>query len=149
MERVTYWVRDRQKEREREREWERERERERGQLVSEVVREQPGQKEIRQQRVKVCCCLLNSNQEQNCPGGWGRRIHLLYLCWGVRPPPNECPENDTKKSDGEVPVMLELWGMPRTPSLLSFPGPLWPGVVAPDRFLSMGKKELKYVLLLN
>ena len=28
--------------------------------------------------------------------------------------------------------MLELWGMQSTPLLLSLPGPLWPGVVAPD-----------------
>ena len=52
--------------------------------------------------------------------------------------PNECPGYDTKKSDGEVPAMLELWGMRSTPSLPSLPGPLWPGVVAPDRVLSMG-----------
>ena len=38
--------------------------------------------------------------------------------------------------------MLELWGMQSTPSLPSFPGPLWPGVVAPDRVLSMGQIEL-------
>ena len=25
--------------------------------------------------------------------------------------PNECPGNDTKQSDGEIPVMLELWGI--------------------------------------
>ena len=31
--------------------------------------------------------------------------------------PNECPGNDTKQSDGEVPVMLELWGMQSTSSL--------------------------------
>ena len=29
-----------------------------------------------------------------------------------------------------------------TPSLPSFPDPLWPGVVAPDRDLSMGQIEL-------
>ena len=28
---------------------------------------------------------------------------------------------DTKQSDGEVPVMLELWGMRSTPSLPSLP----------------------------
>ena len=38
--------------------------------------------------------------------------------------------------------MLEFWGMWSTPSLLSLPGPLWPGVVAPDRVLSMGQIEL-------
>ena len=30
---------------------------------------------------------------------------------GVRPPPHECLGYDTKHSDGEVPTMLELWGM--------------------------------------
>ena len=40
---------------------------------------------------------------------------------------------DTKQSDGEVPVMLELWGMQSTPSLPSLPDPLWPRVVTPDR----------------
>ena len=49
------------------------------------------------------------------------------------PPPNECPEYDTKQSDGEVPVMLELCGMWNTPLLTSLPGPLWSGVVATDK----------------
>ena len=52
-------------------------------------------------------------------------------------PNNECPRYDTKQSDGEVPAMQELWGMQSTPSLPSVPGPLWPGVVAPDRALSI------------
>ena len=65
------------------------------------------------------------------------RIHWLHLCWGVRPP-NECPEYNTKQSDGEVPVMLWLWGMRSTPSLPFLPGPLWHGVVASNRALSMG-----------
>ena len=72
------------------------------------------------------------------PGGWGCRIHRLLLCRGVRHPPNDCPGYDTKQSDGEVPAMLELWEMRSTSSLPSLPGPLWPGVVAPDRALSMG-----------
>ena len=46
---------------------------------------------------------------------------------------NECPGYDTKQSDGDVPVMLELWGMRGTPLLPSLPGPFWPGVVAPDK----------------
>ena len=29
--------------------------------------------------------------------------------------------------------MLELWGMRSTPLLPSLPGPLWHGVVAPDK----------------
>ena len=44
---------------------------------------------------------------------------------------NECPLYDTKQSDGEAPVMLELWEMQSTPLLPSLPGPLWPGVIAP------------------
>ena len=52
----------------------------------------------------------------SCPVGWGCRIHWLLLCRGVRPPPNECPGYDTKQSDGEVLVMLGLWGMQSIPS---------------------------------
>ena len=36
-----------------------------------------------------------------------------------------------------------------TPSLPSLPGPLWSGVVAPDRVLSMSQIELNCVLMLN
>ena len=59
----------------------------------------------------------------------------------VRPsPPNECPEYDIKPSDGEAPEM-EPWGMWSTPSLPLLLDPLWPGVVASDRVLSMGQNE--------
>ena len=51
---------------------------------------------------------------------------------------NDCLRYDTKQSDGEAPVMLELWGMQSIPLLSSLPDPLWPGVVTPDRVLSMG-----------
>ena len=70
--------------------------------------------------------------------GLGWRINRLLLCRGVRPTINECPGYDTKQSDGEVPVMLELWGMRSTPSMTLLPGPLWPGMVTPERALSMG-----------
>ena len=73
-----------------------------------------------------------------CPVSWGCRIHWLHLCRGVRPTPKRVSWYDTKQSDGEVPAVLEIWGMRRTPSLPLLPGPLWPGVVAPDRDLSMG-----------
>ena len=66
-----------------------------------------------------------------CPVGWGCGIHRLFLCRGVRHH-NECPVYDSKLSDNEGPAMLS------TPSLPSLLGPLWPGVVAPDRALSMG-----------
>ena len=56
---------------------------------------------------------------------------------GKTPPHNECPGYDIKQSDGEVPVMLEVWGIWGTPSLQLLPGPLWPGMVAPDWALSM------------
>ena len=45
--------------------------------------------------------------------------------------------------------MLELWVMWSTSSLSSLPGPLWPGVVAPDRVLYIGQTELNCVLMLN
>ena len=65
------------------------------------------------------------------------------------PIPHECPGYDSIQSDGEVPVMLELWGMRSTFSLLSLPFPFWSRVVAPDRVLSMGQIELNSVLVLN
>ena len=61
----------------------------------------------------------------------------------------ECPDNNAKQSNGEAPVMLELWGVRSTPLLPSLPGPLWPRVVAPYRVLSMGQVELNCVLMLN
>ena len=73
------------------------------------------------------------------PIGWSCRIHRLLLCSGVRPPhPNECPTYHTKQYDGEVPVMLDLWGMRSLPLLPSLLGPLCLGVVSLDRVLSMG-----------
>ena len=48
----------------------------------------------------------------------------------------------TKHSDGEAPIMLEFGRMLHTPLLPLLPGPLWPGVVAPDRVLFIGQIEL-------
>ena len=45
--------------------------------------------------------------------GWGCRIHRLHLCREARPP-QRMSRYDSKQSDGEIPVMLELWGMQRT-----------------------------------
>ena len=59
---------------------------------------------------------------------------------------------DTKQSDCDVLVMLELWGILSTHLLLPLPGTLLSGVVAPDILLSIGQIELfeiYTVLLLN
>ena len=61
---------------------------------------------------------------------------------GQDPPTNEFPGYDTKQFHVEVPVMLELWRMRSTPSLLLLPGLLWPGEVAPDKVLSRGQIEV-------
>ena len=45
--------------------------------------------------------------------------------------------------------MLELWVMLSTSSLPSLPAPFWPGVVAPDRVLSMSQMKLNCVRMLN
>ena len=59
---------------------------------------------------------------------------------------NECPGYDTQQSDGKVPVILELYEMWSIPSLPSLPGPFYPGVVAPDKVLSMGLLELNWIV---
>ena len=43
-----------------------------------------------------------------------KNIPAAYLLRS-KTPPNECTGYDTKQSDAEVPVMLELWGMQNTP----------------------------------
>ena len=53
-----------------------------------------------------------------CPVGCGCRIHRLQDKIST----NEYPGYDTKQSDGEVPVMLELWGMQSTALMPSPPG---------------------------
>ena len=60
-------------------------------------------------------------------------------------PPNECPGYGTKQSDGEVPVMLKLWGIQSTYFHIAPRSTLaWS-----DRILSMGQIELNCVLMLN
>ena len=50
--------------------------------------------------------------------------------------------HNTKQTDGEAPVILDLLGIMSTPSLPLLPGLLWPSVVAPDRVPAMGQIEL-------
>ena len=71
--------------------------------------------------------------------GW--RIHQVDINRGVRTPPNEHPVYDNKQFDDEAPRMQELWGMQSISSLPLLPVPIWPGAVAPDRVLSVGKIE--------
>ena len=52
-------------------------------------------------------------------------------------------------AEGEVPVMLDLWGMRSKPSVPSLPCPFWPVQVALDGVLSMGQIEQNCVLKLN
>ena len=87
--------------------------------------------------------MKNSCLSYVSPVSWGFRIHQLLLCRKTTLY-HKCSGYDTKQSDGETPVMLENWGMWSTPSLPSLPSPLWLGVVAPDRVLSMGQIEIVY-----
>ena len=52
-----------------------------------------------------------------------------------------CPGYHTKQSDSEAPIM-DIGVMWSTTSLPLLSGSLWPGVVAPDKILSMGQIEL-------
>ena len=76
------------------------------------------------------------------PVDWGCWIHRLHLI-RVKTHHNEYPVYEIKHSDRET---TDLWGKRCIPSLPSLPGPLWPGVAAPDRLLSMGQKELFDIL---
>ena len=80
-----------------------------------------------------------------CPVDWGCRIHRLLFCKGVRPAPtaDEYPGYDTKQSDGEIPVILELWEMQSYSSLPSFPRPFWSEMLASYRILSIGSNRTK------
>ena len=55
----------------------------------------------------------------------------------------------TKQSDQEALVMLELCGMQTSSPLPLYETLFWPGVVAPNRDLSTGQKELNCALILN
>ena len=82
---------------------------------------------------------------------WPRQLRLqntLPLCRGVKLP-HECPDYDITQSDGEAPVTPELWEIRSTPSLPLFLSPLWAGVIAPDRVLSVGQIELSCLLMLK
>ena len=85
---------------------------------------------------------------QRCLVGWGCRIHRLLLSRRVKPH-QRVSWIWTLNDLSEFPVMLELGGMRRTPSLPSLLGPLWPWVVASKTVLSMCQIELNYVLMLN
>ena len=45
--------------------------------------------------------------------------------------------------------MLDFWVNAECPLLPLLPGLLWPGVVAPDKVLSVGEIELNFVLILS
>ena len=68
-------------------------------------------------------------------------VYIKYVCKTL---PSKCPGYDTKQSDGETPVMLELWKTRSTPSLPSLPAPVSPGVVISDRVVSICQIEDVY-----
>ena len=100
----------------------------------------------------VCIIFLTSSQTKLRKGIGQLTWYIVQLAGAVeytdcivakgKDLTNECPSYDTKQSDGEAPVMLEFWGMWMTPSLPLLLGPLWAGVVAPDRALSIGQIEV-------
>ena len=94
--------------------------------------------------VYLCKCVQTNDC---CPVSWGSRIPPASSL--QRGKTNECPGYDTKQSGGDVAVMLEIWGMRSTPSLPSVPGPLWHGVVAPDKGPIYGLNRTKPWFELN
>ena len=76
------------------------------------------------------------------PVSWCCRIHRLHLYRGIRPPPPHTHTHTTSVLGMILNNLMELWGMLHIPLLPLLSGPLWPGVVAPDRVLSFGQIEL-------
>ena len=68
------------------------------------------------------CIALSAGAVQYTDSTFADRLDVL----------NECPRYDTKQSDDEVPVLLELRGIQGTPSLPFLQGPLKSELVAPD-----------------
>ena len=82
----------------------------------------------------IYCWLMifsNSHQKECLPGWLGLQNTPTAPLQNGKISPNENPVYDTKQSDSEAPVMLELWEIQSTPSLPSLPSSFWPGVVAP------------------
>ena len=81
----------------------------------------------------------------DCPAGC--RIYKLLLCRGVWPSP-------TSVLDITLNNLIDCsntgaLGNAEYSFIVIAPGPLWHGVVAPDRALSISQIELNYVLMLN
>ena len=64
-------------------------------------------------------------------------------------PPTRVLVYDTKQSDGEAPVILELWEVRSTRLLPSLPGQLFLWMLASDRVPLIGQIVLNCVLMLN
>ena len=90
----------------------------------------------------------HDDDDEICPFGWCCRIHRLHLCREVRLPQRVSGYN-TKQSDGKDSFRLKFLGIWNTLSLPSLPGQLWPGVVASNRVLSIGRIELRFKLYSN
>ena len=74
-------------------------------------------------------------------GGWAVK-YTSYISSEGYDPPNKCPTYDIKQSDGEAPVILELWGNVEYSFIAIVPrftGPKWKHLI---RDLSMGQKSV-------
>ena len=79
----------------------------------------------------------------------GAAEYIDYISAEGKDSSNERPGYDTKQSDGEALVKLEIWGMRSTPLLPSISGSLKLEVVASDRVLFMGQTEVNSILTLD
>ena len=76
--------------------------------------------------------------------GQGRQLHRL-----LHTSTTSVLDMTSNNMNSEASVILELCRMQSTSSLPSLPGPLWLGVVGPDRVLSMSQIELNCVITLK
>ena len=81
---------------------------------------------------------------------WGCRIHRLLLCRGVRTPP--LPMSLDVTINNLMVRFQQCWSFGECGVSLhwqSLPGPLWPGVVPPDKGPIYGLNRINSILMLN
>ena len=87
--------------------------------------------------IMILICLLTVKSTQSAGGGAVEYTDCTFAA-GWDPPPTSVLDMTLNNLMVRFQWYWSLQGMQSTPSLPLLPSPLWPGMVAPERALSMG-----------